>query len=342
MKSRDYWKKRFVDLESHLIQQGQQTNNEIAKQYQRTLVSLEKDLLKWYTRLASNNEISLSDAKKLLSKGELKEFLWDVNDYIKYGKDNALNQRWLKQLENASARVHISKLEAMMLPIQQQIEVLYGSQNGSINSLASSIISDGYYKSAFEIQKGISVGWAIPAIDTKRIERIASKPWAPDGLNFSDRIWKNKTELVNVLHTELTQSIVRGDAPDKVIKTISERFDVSRKKAGRLVMTESAFFASASQKETFNDLNVEKFEMVATLDLKTSKVCQDLDGKVFDMKDYQVGITAPPLHAWCRSVTVPYFEDNFGQRAARGSDGKTYHVPANMSYKAWKEKYVSN
>ena len=88
-------------------------------------------------------------------------------------------------------------------------------------------------------------------------------------------------------------------------------------------MTESAYFASASQKDCFNDLDVEKYEIVATLDSHTSAICQKLDGKVLDMKDYQSGVTAPPFHCWCRTVTVPFFDDDYGERIARDYDGKT-------------------
>jgi hypothetical protein len=90
-------------------------------------------------------------------------------------------------------------------------------------------------------------------------------------------------------------------------------------------------------------LDVEEFEIVATLDSHTSEICQEMDGKHFPMKDYQPGVTAPPFHVWCRSVTVPYFEDNFtGERAARSADGKTYYVPDSMTYKEWKSNYVKS
>ena len=68
-----------------------------------------------------------------------------------------------------------------------------------------------------------------------------------------------------------------------------------------------------------------------------------MDGKVFERKDYQIGVTAPPMHPHCRSTTVPYFDDTLTQkeqRAARGEDGKTHYVPADMTYKQWYEKYV--
>lgn len=119
--------------------------------------------------------------------------------------------------------------------------------------------------------------------------------------------------------------------------------NASKSNAGRLVMTESAYFSSAAQKDCFDDLGVEEYEIVATLDAHTSEICQSMDGKHFPLKDFQAGVTAPPFHPWCRSTTCPYFDDDYGEvgeRAARGGDGKTYFVPADMNYREWKETFV--
>ncbi|HGS9036558.1 TPA: minor capsid protein, partial [Clostridioides difficile] len=175
-----------------------------------------------------------------------------------------------------------------------------------------------------------------------RINKVISKPWATDGLNFSERIWgKHRPALINELYTKLTQSIIRGENPKNLVNDFAKRFNVSKSQAKNLIMTESAFFASASRKDCFNDLDVEKYEIIATLDLRTSNICRELDGKVFDMKDYQVGVTAPPFHCRCRTTTAPFFSDEEGYRAARGEDGKTYYVPSSMKYKEWYEKYIN-
>ncbi|WP_107586757.1 minor capsid protein, partial [Clostridioides difficile] len=259
------------------------------------------------------------------------------------GKENAINQKWMKELENASARVHITRLEALKLQIQQQVEVLYGNELDGIDKLMRDIYISGYYHTAFNVQQGVNVGWSLMSLDTNRINKIISKPWATDGLNFSERIWgKHRLALVNALHTKLTQSIIRGENPKNLVNDFAKRFNVSKSQAKNLMMTESAFFASASRKDCFNDLDVEKYEIIATLDLRTSNICRELDGKIFDMKDYQVGITAPPFHCRCRTTTAPWFEDEEGYRAARGEDGKTYYVPSSMKYNEWYEKYVKN
>lgn len=340
MNNSEYWKKRFEILEKSAVSKGASYYSSLEEEYRRASKSIESEISTWYTRFATNNQITLSEARKLLNSSELAEFKWTVQEYIKFGEENALNGQWMKQLENASARVHISRLEALKVQMQQQMEVLYGNQTDGIDTLARKIYSDGYYHTAFEIQKGFNVGWDLQSLNEKQLSKVLNKPWTADNQTFRDKCWKQKTDLVSTVSTELTQAIMRGDSPDKAIKTISEKFDVAKNKAGRLVMTESAFFASEAQKDCFNELNVERFEIIATLDSHTSQICQDLDGQVFDMKDFQAGVTAPPFHPWCRSTTVPYFEDNFTERAARDAEGNTYYVPSTMKYADWKESFV--
>jgi len=323
------------------LNKGQSYYHDLEKQYKQASANIEKDIAIWHQRFAKNNEISLTEAKRMLTGKELKEFKWDVNEYIKYGEKNAENQLWMKELENASARVHVSRLEALKIQTQQRIEVLYGNQVDGIDHLARNIYQTGYYHTAYEIQRGLNVGYDLQRLNDNQLTKVISKPWTADNSTFTDKCWTAKQNLVNTVHTELTQSIIRGDSPDKAIKTIAKQFDVSKNKAGRLVMTESAFFASAAQNDAFKSLDVERFEVVATLDNNTSQLCQGLDGHVFVMKDYQIGVTAPPFHPWCRTCTVPFFEDDVdGERAARGKDGSTYYVPSTMKYKDWQKTFV--
>lgn len=339
-KNGEYWKSRFEKIEESAVNKGAKYYDSLDKEFRKAEKAIDAKINAWYQRFANNNEISLSEARKLLNSDELEEFKWNVEDYIKYGQENAFTQEWMKELENASAKVHISRLEALKLQLQQEAEVLYGNQLDGIDKLARDIYTDTYYHTAFEVQKGFNVGWDFQRLDNRRLDKVISKPWTADGNTFSDKLWTQQKDLINTVHTELTQAIMRGSAPDKAIDAISRKFQVSKGKAGRLVMTESAYFSSVAQKDCFKELDVEKFEIVATLDSHTSELCQSMDGVVQDMKDFEPGVTAPPFHPWCRSTTVPYFDDDEGYRAARGEDGKTYYVPSDMKYGDWKECYV--
>lgn len=346
-KSSAYWQKRFSALENAQNQYGQNTFHQIEPAFDKAERQIQAQIEAWYARYASNNGITLAEARKQLSAAELKELQWDVQEYIKYGQENAMNQQWMKELENASARFHISRLEALKLRTQQSLEVAFGNELDSLDGMVKRLYQSGYYHTCFEVQKGFNIGWEIGQIDERKLQKVISKPWAADGKTFSDRVWQSKTTMVNELHQQMTRTIIQGKAPDEAIKSMTKYLQNKTKNAkynaGRLVMTEQAFISSATQKDAFNDLDVEEFEIVATLDSHTSDICREMDGKHFPMKDFQPGVTAPPFHVWCRSTTVPYFDDEWGrsgERAARGEDGKTYYVPADMTYPEWKKAMV--
>lgn len=344
MKNSEYWKLRFEQLEQAQNGQGATAFSEIEKQYKEAQKQLEGQISHWYQRFADNNGITLAQARQYLKGADLTEFKWDVQDYIKYGQDNALMGGWVKELENASAKYHISKLEALKIQTQQSLEVMFSKQLGTVTSAMGDVFESGYYHTAFELQKGFNIGWDIAGIDQGQLEKILAKPWAVDGYNFSERIWNNKSKLISEVHSELTRNIMLGADPQKAIDSLAKKMNTSKSNAGRLIMTEEAYFSSAAQKECFNDLDVEQYEIVATLDSHTSDICRSLDGQVFPMKDFQPGVTAPPFHVYCRSTTVPYFDENFGdigERAARDEEtGKTYYIPDDMNYQEWEDTFV--
>lgn len=338
----EYWAQRIKNMEDALKDQSYSYAENLEAQFSRAQAEIERQMSVWYQRFAANNEITLADAKRLLNSDELAEFHWTVQEYIKYGQENALDGAWMKQLENASAKVHISRLEALKLQIQQQAEVLYSNQLDFVDAAARQMYEGSYYHTAFEIQRGLGVGWTMHAINEDTITKVLSRPWTADNQTFRDRCWTNKQSLVNSVNTQLTQMIIRGEAPDRAISAISKQFEVSKSKAGRLVMTESAYFSSAAQKDCYTALGVEKYKIVASFDHDTCELCAAMDGKVFKMSEYRVGLTAPPFHPWCRCCTCPYFEDMEGlvERWTRNADGTTAKIKPDTTFDEWKRQHV--
>lgn len=342
MTNAEYWKRRFTQLEAAQNRKGATAYLEMEKQYKAAQNELEAQIARWYQRFADSNGISLAQAKQWLKGQDLAEFKWDVKEYIKYGKENAINGAWMQELENASAKFHISRLEALQIQTQNSLETMFAQQMGTMKKALSDVYASGYYHTAYAVQQGFGLGWDIAGLDQAQIEKVLSKPWAVDGYNFSTRIWNSKTKLIGEVHNELSKNLLTGADPQKAIDSLAKKMGTSKSNAGRLVMTEQAYFSSAAQKDCFNDLDVEEYEIVATLDSHTSDICRSLDGKVFKMSDYKPGATAPPFHVFCRSTTAPHFKENFdaGERAARGADGKTYYVPDDVTYSEWKKAFV--
>ncbi|HCT63874.1 MAG TPA: phage head morphogenesis protein [Lachnospiraceae bacterium] len=345
-KSSSYWQERFNNLNENLLNKGEEYNKALISAYDEASQNIQKEIELFYGRFATNNEMTLSDAKKILSSEERKAFQMTLEEYIKYGKQNALDGKWVKELESASDIYRMDRLRALQLQMRQQVEILEAKKVTGLTDTLGKVYEDGYYHTIYEIQKGLGEGMAFATLDTNKIEKVLSKPWAPDGSTFSQKIWgTDRTNLLYQLDTKFTQALIRGDNPNRIIKDVANTLNVSKSVASRLLMTESAYVASVSRLDGYKASDVEEFEYVATLDLKTSELCQRMDGQHFPMSEYQVGVNAPPLHPWCRSTTVPYFNDEFTEgetRAARGEDGKTYKVPADMKYKDWHKEHVKD
>ncbi|MEJ3717104.1 minor capsid protein [Paenibacillus polymyxa] len=340
MRSEEYWSKRMDALNEAQLGKGDAYVRKMEIEYAKANASIQKDIDVFYQRFAKNNEISLAEARQVLKAGELKEFKWTVEDYIKAGRENAVDQRWMKELENASIRVRMTRLEALQMQMRQHVEVLTGKRQAGAKELMGDIYKDGYYHSVFELHKGTGLGATFSKLDKRQIEAVLSKPWAADGSNFSARIWKDRDKLVHELQTVLTQGMIRGDTPDKMINALSDRMGVSRSAAARIIQTESAYFAGQSRMDAYKELGVEQYKFTATLDKRTSSICRHMDGEVFAVSEAEVGVTYPPLHAYCRSTTIPHYEDNVQERISRDEEGKNQAVPGDMTYSEWEKEYV--
>ena len=341
MKNADYWRGRFAILENSAHKQADEYLQTLEDIYRETEHTVQRDIESWYQRFATNNNVTLAEARKMLTTGQLEEFKWTAEQYVKAAQQANLSPEWIKKLENASTRFHVSRLEAIQLQIQQQIELLYGNQVDGVDDLLKKLVSNGYTHGAFEIQKGIGLGWDFTALNQKKLETLLSKPWTTDGRTFRDRCWVNKADLVDTVNKELLQGMLRGDPPAKTITAIQKKFGTARYKARRLVHTETTYFNAVSKIQMYKDLGVDQIEIVETLDSRTCAVCQPLDGTVIPISQYEPGVTVPPFHPNCRGTTCPHYDDMDGERAARNADGDVYYVPANMKYADWVQTFVN-
>lgn len=340
----DYWQKRFMLLEDVMNNKGAEYMKSTEKIYEKATSDINIEIRSWYQRFATNEGISFAEAQKMLTGKELKEFHMTVEEYIEKGKTLGVSSKWAKELERASVRVHVTRLEQLKTQMQQHVEELTAKKSSGINNLMKNIYNESYYRSIFEMQKGVGIGSTFAKLDTKAVEKALSKPWAADGSNFSQRIWgSHRAQLVNKLHEGLTLNLIQGESADKLIDNISKTFEVDRKRVATLVFTEKAYFQSLAQLESFKNMGVEEYEVVAILDSKTSDICQEMNMKSFKTDEYMPGVTAHPFHPRCRSTTRPKIDDEFmegEERLLKDEEGNYYTVPADMKYDDWYKAFV--
>lgn len=339
-----YWEERFLFLKKRLLEKGDDYEKELIRQYKEAEKHMVSQVESYFERFEKSGHFTREEATRILTTEERRKYQMTLMEYIQKGEENAIDGRWMKELENAANVFQIQRFQVLQFAFRQEIELLKISQARGMTDLLIDTYTEGYYRSIFEIQRGTGYITDFVPVNARQVERLLVKPWASDGKNFSDRIWTSKGKLIRTLEEKMAQSVIRGDAPDRLAREISDSMGVSRRDAMRLVQTENAFFSEDANSESYTELEVEMVQFLATLDLLTSVICREHDKTIIKLSDCKIGENIPPLHPCCRSTKIPYFEDmaNKGTRAARdpvtgkGMEG----VPKNMTYKQWYQKCV--
>lgn len=336
LSNEEYWVKR----EAYKLKKGlkdlKKIEKELVKEYKKAMEQIGKEISNLFYKYANDNNLSYSDAKKYLNSSEFKEFKRDLKSYMKLIEETG-DEELLLELNTLAMKSRISRLEEIFYQCGKYINEVYESTNNRLQIAYSSTIKDNYYQTIYDIHKSIGVGASFSYIDNDMIKEILSFPWS--GRHYSSRLWSNRTKLKNAMVEELTQMLIQGKSVKEASKALSKRLDVDLKNCIRLIHTEHSYFIGESTAKAYNELGVEKYQFVATLDKRTSEICQNLDGKVFDLKDRVVGVNASPLHVNCRSCEIPYIDNNYSTRFARDNKGKRIEVSNSMTYEEWAKIY---
>ena len=163
------------------------------------------------------------------------------------------------------------------------------------------------YKNTTDYLRSIKTNASFSMLKTETIQDLLSIKWL--GENYSKRVWKN----TNLLANKMTEILLDGIVSGKSIATMSDQINkimrVGSFNCERLIRTETNFFHNRTSLKAYSDYGIKKYEYLATIDGRTSQICTKLNGRIFDVDKAKVGVNYPPMHPFCRSTTIAYFED---------------------------------
>ncbi|HBF4547269.1 minor capsid protein [Clostridioides difficile] len=338
MNNNEYWKERERQRLNARLKDEKEVLKELDKQYKIAMKNIEKEIANLFYRYSEQNNLTYAETQKYLTNNEFKTWRMDIKQYIKL-IEKTKDERLLLELNTLAMKSRINRLEELFYQISKEINNTFDIQNNRVEKLLEESVKDSYYKSIYETQKHVGVGVSFTKLDREALKDIITYPWS--GKNFSQRIWKNRDLLSEVIKEEITQMVIRGESLKNIANRVSQRMDSSYENAIRLVQTEHGHFVGEADKRAYESQNVDKYQFLATLQGNTCKRCRNADMKVYLVKEAKEGENYPPLHPRCRCTTIPYFLHEEGEmRTARLPKGKTYEVPANLTYNEWYKEYV--
>jgi len=160
----------------------------------------------------------------------------------------------------------------------------------------------------------------------------------PDNQHKLNTWFKGLSKSVrNNVNKQLRVGIATGESVPALGKRVQKAFNTGTKQAQAIARTVTSAVVHNAREEVFkaNKKIVPKVQWTATLDDRTTVVCANLDGKIFETGTGP----RPPIHFQCRSTVVPVTPSwqEFGVTdpppATRASMNGA--VPAKLTYKKW-------
>lgn len=318
-----YWQERALDRFLEDEKKGSLYIKRINNAYNRANRNIQREINEIYRVYSKGTGLDKQTLKELLTKSETDKF-WKTAEGKGY-------KGFVKN--NYKARItRLEKLQFQLYDHVKQVGILDVNEQGK---LYQETLKNNYNKTMYDTAKGSGFDFSFNKLDERTINKIMDNKWS--GKNFSQRIWTNTDILGDKLSDILGGAVASGQSLEKTARQLRDSMNVGKYYSERLVRTEMNYFHNEAEYEAYKEMGVEKYEFVATLDMKTSNVCQELDGAILSLDNKKNGNNWPPLHPNCRSTTVAYFGDEYRsleRRARNPITGKSEMVE-NVSYKDW-------
>lgn len=316
---------------------------ELKKYYDEAHGNIQDAIDALYGKFAEENGIPKEKALEIIKGEEYRRWRMRMENYL---EAIAGGQALILELNALCMRKRINRLEAIEGEIMANMTVLADVQTKKIGNHLEQCINKNYFETMYGFYKNKDpavlalMSKHAVAIDKKAVQVILTMPWS--GANYSSRIWKREYMMVKRIKEKVVQNILIGTNLDKLSKELADDLKLdSDKNVRRLLHTETAYVKGQADLLLYKELGIDEYEILATLDKRTSSICRKMDGKHYPLKEAVDGETYPPFHPNCRTTTIAYRENKEGKtRTARDVNDKSYDVPLDMTYDAWHKAYV--
>ena len=336
MPTKNYWTNRANQRMDQYILDSERVADEITKAYYKASKRIESQMVRTIQGLSA-----LSDSKtaiKALIQDPDAKVLKSLRKAVSTLPEGKEKQEALTLLSSPAYQFRLRRLQATIDNARKECEKLYKVELKDTTRSLRQCYNSAFAHTIYDIDRGFNTLHTFSMFPASRVNKLLRSRWS--GENYSDRIWNSTNKLADSLKEQLLVSFMTGSGVTEAAAAIREQFQSSAYAARRLVRTETNFIANQSELDAYKRLGIEEYRYIATLDTRTSDICQSLDNQVFKIDDAEAGVNLPPMHPNCRSTTIMHdAEEPLKERIAKDENGKSIYVPGNMSYKQWLQKY---
>lgn len=288
LSNKSYWLKRSEELDKVATKVEKEAMKELSALYRDAFRSIEKEVNDFMMKYAVDHKLDYATVTQMLTPIDLAEYNQRIEELYAMYRDTG--SEYIKiEIDRLNARAKITRLQALQDAINVELTKVTHEYQMTLEDTLIGLFTE-QYKEVSDL-----LGIMAPVINREAIKTIIEYPYA--GKMFSDRIWDNKDALVKHIKQTLTAGIIRGDSIQKMSRQMKKDLNVLYYQAERLVRTETNYAMNQGHLKGYADSGVvEKYEFLAAIDSRTSKLCKNQNGKVYKLSDATVGVNYPPMH----------------------------------------------
>ena len=318
-----YWADRSVERLTEAEEQSLPYLHKVQVVYREAAKATVEAVHEIYSAYYTRHGFERGRLDQVANNGDIKAFQVSM-------RETGLSTRLPKNYRGRMSRLEL--LNAQMWAEAKKAAI----REGDLTTEAyRNTIKNGYYRTIYDVSKGTGTAPTFSILNTRTVDKILQTRFK--GANYSKRIWGNTDHLANTLEEVLSTAIATGQPMAKTVQEIKKRFAVGTYAATRLVRTETNYFETMAELEACREMGIDRYQIIATLDNRTSDICRAEDHKIYFLKDAEQGKNAPPFHPNCRSTVAPYVSAEFVSdvRIARDPKSGQSYVTEDMDYKEW-------
>ena len=354
MKSKAYWVKRAVEVETYLQSQADSVKDGVIKAYERAIKNVNNDIEKTFKAYIST-DIPEKEARRLMSIADSDKQYEELLELYDETDDKTVKKEILNRINAQAYGARISRLEGLKRNVYIYFRHVANEAIKEQKKLYDSAVKTAYYTNIFDTAQGLNCGIDFPLVPQKAVNKVLSEPW--HGHNYSERVWIHNDRFIQAVGQTIEDGIISGHSvsrmTDKLIDYVKDTAPGGiRTSAETLVRSETAHFMNQGQRMAYEEIGIKQYRFVAALSELTCDRCGSLDGSVLDTDKAVEGENFPPIHPRCRCVTI-MADVNLTSRIARDPlTSENYKVNGSMTFDEWKNslsdeqknalKYVAN
>ena len=347
-KSQEYWDQRALERLTLIERNSSQYFDQITKLYTNAKLQIYADIERILSKYITDAGLGIDEARELLTVRESQDYLDDLRKRLSTVEDPAIRRQLLNKVNAPAYRARISRLQAIEASIDTNIKLIAPAETAALKDSLINTADLSYYRTLYDYQVGTGLGFSFSGLDEETIQRALRENWS--GKDFSKRIWTNTDLIAQNIKDIVQQNVMTGRSWRRCQQELTGYVDTrnagAQYAAERLLRTETNHIYNEITASAHQAMGVKMYRFLATLDSRTSPICQKHDGNIdpdtgkeYTYENKKVGVNFPPLHPFCRSCINarldPTIEAGMMRRAKDPKTGKISTVPYNTTYKQW-------